>query len=96
MAKEIKKGDVVICETASSVYAYHLRVVGPEGPKMGGGAPDALCGKKVGWDTSIPLSAYGIRDHLPSHWCKKCLELALEKGAFGAEDKAQRTLLRSL
>lgn len=73
---EPKEGDLVICETETSTWSYHLRRVGPEGPKFSGGAGTALCGRKVGWDTRIPLATYGEKSHLPERWCAKCAELA--------------------
>jgi len=66
---------LVISETVSGTWNYHLRRVGPEGIKLGGGAPPALCGQKLGWDTKIPLKAWGTKDHIPSVWCSKCEEL---------------------
>jgi hypothetical protein len=70
---------LVISETATSTYHYHLREVGEEGIKLGGGAGKAVCGAVVGWDTKISVSAWGIKDHLPSRWCGKCAELVREK-----------------
>ena len=61
-----------IAETTSSTWHYHIRRVGPEGLKHGGGAPPALCGAKLGWDTKIPLEAWGTKDHIPSVWCWQC------------------------
>jgi hypothetical protein len=87
--------ELVVCETATSTWHYHLRVVGREGKKMGGGAGDSLCEKKMGWDTEIPLESYGIRGGSPGHWCKKCLELAIERGHI-VPTAAQKTLLRCL
>ena len=69
---EPKEGDLIICETDTSTWNYHLRRIGPEGPKYSGGAGVALCGAKVGWDTRIPLSVYGEKSHLPEHWCAAC------------------------
>ena len=63
---------IVISETATSTWHNHLREVGPEGLKPGGGAPPALCGAKLGWDTKIPLKAWGTKDHIPSVWCSEC------------------------
>jgi len=63
---------LVIAETATGTWHYHLREVGPEGVKLSGGAPPALCGAELGWDTQIPLSAWGQGDHLSSHWCSDC------------------------
>lgn len=81
-----KHVDIVISETATSTWHYHLREVGPEGLKPGGGAPPALCGARLGWDTKIPLEAWGIKDHIPSVWCDKCGD-SLPKGrGFLQED----------
>ncbi len=65
----------VIAETSTSYFNYHLREVKPGAEKYSGGAGPALCGQKLGWDTRIPLGAYGKIDHLPSTWCEKCLEI---------------------
>ncbi len=59
---------LVICETATATYHYHLREAGSCGP--------ALCGQAVGWDTKIPLTAWGVKDHIPSRWCQRCKEIA--------------------
>ena len=71
----VKYPKLVVAETATSTWHYHIREVGPEGLKPGGGAPPALCGAKLGWDTKIPLEAWGTKDHIPSVWCSKCEEL---------------------
>lgn len=76
------KGDLVIAETATSTWHYHLRQIGDEGFKPGGLLPQypALCGARLGWDTEIPLSTWGKRsDHIPEHFCQKC-ERGPEKG----------------
>jgi hypothetical protein len=50
-------------------WSYHLR-------KTGAAKGVALCGKPVGWDTSIPLrSWWGVKDHIPSRWCADCEKL---------------------
>lgn len=68
--------DLVISETPSSTWHYHLRKVGPEGRKYGGAVGKALCGAELGWDTTIPLAAYGKRDHITSRWCQECQGIA--------------------
>jgi hypothetical protein len=78
--KDPKPGDLVVCETRVSTWHYHLRVIGPEGFKPGGGDITALCGKSMGWDTVVPLASYGKSDHIPSHWCEKCQDEAKQKG----------------
>lgn len=57
-----------ICETGTGTWHYHLRKDGSVGA--------ALCGKAVGWNTKIPLAAWGIKDHIPSKWCRTCAEKA--------------------
>ncbi len=64
--------NLVIAETATSMWSYHLRQVEDGRLYPGGGAPPALCGAKLGWDTKIPLTAWGIKDHIPSSWCATC------------------------
>ena len=73
--KPLAPGDLVIAETETSTWNYHIRRIEADGLFLGGGAPPALCGAKVGWDTLIPLSTYGSKDGL-SHWCPKCLKIA--------------------
>lgn len=74
---------LVICETASSYWHYHLRGVAKNGKLYLGGKENlrALCNAPVGWDTEIPLSAWGIKqDHIPQSWCQSCQTIA---EAFG-------------
>jgi hypothetical protein len=66
---------LVVSETATSTWHYHLREVGEEGLKLGGGAPPAICGAKLGWDTKIPIKAWGVRDGYSS-WCEECRKKA--------------------
>jgi hypothetical protein len=74
---EPKEGDLVVSETATSTWHYHLRRIGPEGPKYGGGAGKALCGANLGWDTRIPVRHYGQKsEHIPEHYCAECAALA--------------------
>jgi hypothetical protein len=64
--------NLVIAETDTSTWSYHLREVVDGRLFLGGGAPPALCGAKLGWDTLIPLRAWGQRSHIPESWCKAC------------------------
>jgi hypothetical protein len=77
--KDPQPGDLVICETRSAVWSYHLRVIGSDGFKPGGGDITSLCGKKMGWDTRCPLDSWGLKDHLPSKWCSTCEVMAAAK-----------------
>ena len=70
---------LIICEPSTGFWKYHIREVGPEGPKYGGGAGPALCGRKMGWDMEgWALEEYGVwnPDHLPVSWCQECKRLA--------------------
>lgn len=68
---------LVIAETSTSTWNYHLREIGSEEElKLGGGAGPALCGAPLGWDTKIPLTAWGKKSHIPEKWCKECEKLA--------------------
>lgn len=79
---------LVIAETVTGNYHYHLRLVGAEGVRLGGGTNLlALCGAKLGWDTQVPLAAWGQQDHIPSHWCRQCEELATKEAS---EEKTAR------
>jgi len=80
MSKDPKPGDLVVCETRAAVWSYHIRAIGPEGFKPSGGDITALCGKKMGWDTRIPLTAWGKKGNTPDHWCDRCEILASVPG----------------
>lgn len=73
MIRESKR--LVIAETRTSTWHYHLRELAPEEePKLGGlpSGTQALCGNpNLGWDVLIPLTAWGIQDKT-SHWCSAC------------------------
>jgi hypothetical protein len=81
MSKDPQKGAFVVCETRAAVWSYHLRVIGSEGFKPGGGDITSLCGKKMGWDTRIPLEAWGKKGNTPDHWCATCETIATERKA---------------
>lgn len=66
---------LVISETATSVWSYHLREVVDGKRYEGGGAPAALCGKPLGWDTRIQLRAWGSQNHVHATWCMRCEDL---------------------
>jgi hypothetical protein len=84
------------CETSSATVLspHHVRVVGPEGLKTGGGAPgSALCGRNLrhGWDiretTAAELASDRVepdRNH-PGHTCRGCRDAALAPVQGGAE-----------
>jgi len=69
---------LIISETASSIWHYHLRLVEKGEEKYGGNAGLSLCGKKLGWDTQIPLRAYGMKNHVRSNYCEECKKIALK------------------
>lgn len=75
--KKIKKGDIVIAETSTSTWHYHLRQVGDEGLKLGGlqMGSKALCGKDMGWDTQLSLEIWDKPWHIPAKWCAECWEI---------------------
>lgn len=77
---------LVISETASSTWNYHLRLVKPGQEKFGGGAGLALCGRELGWDTRLPLKSYGMKDHIPSAYCQACLDKAKSEKLNGSEE----------
>lgn len=60
------KIDLAFCErvTATPTSPMHIRRVGPEGRKYGGGAPDTtLCWRALnnGWDLEQPVSDVAVR-----------------------------------
>lgn len=63
------------CETAAASGAspWHIRKLGPAGPKYGGGADSpALCGRRMdlgGWDLYVVITT----EHL-KHACRACVE----------------------
>ena len=73
---------LVVSETPSSTWHYHLREVVPGHEKYGGAAGPALCGHELGWDTKVPIGAYvpGRKSHHPGSFCKKCYDLAVNLG----------------
>lgn len=90
-------GTLVIAETATSTWNYHLRRVGPDGSLyLTGGAPPALCGRSLGWDTSQPISSWGKKSHVPQRWCSDCEEVAsgelLKTALLPAIDIAEKGL----
>ncbi len=75
--KKAEPDSLVIAETSTSTWHYHLRRVGRDGKLYPtGGAPPALCGVALGWDTPIPLDAWGSKSHIPQHWCLDCATVA--------------------
>jgi hypothetical protein len=70
---------VVIAETRSSTWSYHLRELkDDEEPKLSGlpFGTKALCGNEnLGWDTKIPQEAWGMTGHLNEKWCSECARL---------------------
>ena len=75
-----KIGDLVISETETSTWNYHLRVIGEEGFKPSGGAPPALCGRKLGWDTQASIESWGRKSHIPEKYCAACANAARKLG----------------
>jgi len=73
---------LMIAETSTSMWNYHLREVLPGQEKYSGGAGPALCGRPLGWDTKIPLTAWGNYGdgHIPESYCKECERIAIENG----------------
>lgn len=67
---------LAIAESSAGII-YHLRKVGLEGLQLGGNAGTALCGIKLGWDTLIPISTWGMMDG-HNRWCKECDKLFKE------------------
>lgn len=76
------------CETSSATVfsPFHVRVVGDEGLKTGGGAPgSALCGRDLrrGWDvrevTAAELAETRVdpEPDWPGHTCRGCRDEAL-------------------
>jgi hypothetical protein len=79
-----QKTKFVVSETATSTFNYHLRLVGPEAIRVDGLVGIALCGVTVGWDTQIPIEAWGrASGDLPSKWCKTCFA-TFQKAAMDA------------
>ncbi len=67
---------IVVSETATALWHYHLRRMGPEGPKPGGGAGPALCGAKLGWDVNLPVEVFmSLEAHDTFKPCEECRKL---------------------
>ena len=71
--------EFVIAETATATWHYHWREVVDGRLHLGGGAPPALCGEKLGWDTRIQPSVYGTKCHIPEVWCAACEAIRKER-----------------
>lgn len=76
---------IIISETATSTWNYHLRELGEDGPKYGGGVDlISVCGIKLGWDTEISLSQFDpefkAERICDGHFCGKCFDVAKKKG----------------
>jgi hypothetical protein len=82
-----KKIRLMISETSTSTWNYHLRLVTKGQEKFSGGAGPALCGKPLGWDMKYPLSAYGqVASNIPQKWCSECLKIAQEQNLPGVSE----------
>ena len=77
-----RASDLVIAETATSTWSYHLRRVIDGRLFLSGGAPPALCGARLGWDTQMPLESWGQRSHVPSSWCQDCARIGFGEQAL--------------
>lgn len=72
-------GDYIVSETASSVWAYHLRRLGADEPRYHGAAGIAICGASLGWDVLIPVDTFMIAEMSPTFRpCTLCRKLALK------------------
>ena len=90
-------GSLVIAETSTSTWNYHIRRVGPDGKLyFGGAAPPALCGRSLGWDTKQPIANWGVKSHIPETWCSDCYDVArdelVKSALLPAMDIAQKGL----
>ncbi|MEK2647355.1 hypothetical protein [Bdellovibrio sp. BCCA] len=82
---------LIIAETNTSQWNYHLREIKPGEERYSGGAGNSLCGRSLGWDTHIPLSSWGLKGNVPSSYCKKCREIATQKGYLvGGENETDQ------
>ena len=80
------KQRLIISETSSSTWNYHLRLVAEGEEKYSGGAGKALCGRDLGWDVQIPVETYGKKsDHIPMKFCEECRVIALLENVTGSE-----------
>ena len=77
MAKK-KTPEFAFCEPVMAVAAglWHIRRVGPEGPKLGGNATAPLCWSSRGWDwiNGWDLDVEITPHHL-GHCCPECRKL---------------------
>ena len=71
------------CESsvATGMWRWHIRKIGTDGRKPGGGASSPLCfiheGRTWtnGWDIEVPMTEHHMRENA----CRKCLALFDEK-----------------
>jgi hypothetical protein len=59
--------DWKVVEGIAGVYSYHLR----DASQRGAEALPAACDAKV-MATGFNLSAWGLKSHIPSRWCRTC------------------------
>lgn len=74
------KYSLVVSETETSAWNYHLRILDERGFKMGGsGNLISLCGKKMAWDTLVPAETF-LKTDRPEFgtYCKECKRKAEE------------------
>ena len=79
----VPQNKLVVCETETSSWHYHLRSVETGQEKLSGGINlISLCGKKVGWDTKIPLAVYNNPEKNQNFekYCLRCEALAKQQG----------------
>jgi hypothetical protein len=60
-----------IVEGVSGTYHYHLR----DASLPNAASLPSTCGARV-MTTRLPLNSWGVKDHIPSHWCRTCAERA--------------------
>ena len=62
-----------LAETDTSTWFYHLVESESADDEIKQGALLAICGAAFnGWETRIPLSTWGLRNHIPSGYCPNC------------------------
>ena len=79
-----EENKLIISETATGTWHYHLRKLG-DGPQYGGGVGlVSICGVKLGWDTEIPLGHFDselkTKRLCDGHFCGDCFDVAEKKG----------------
>lgn len=79
--EDVGRAAFSFCETTAAIV-WHIRQLGPAGPKYGGGADTpTLCGGQAAWDVQCEINEATLtfRPGQPGNPCKVCLQRYKER-----------------